>query len=64
MSHQEIIASAIANSRGMRRGVPPILNILGMLPQKLVDEVMDEAQNVIDELKENGLDIYGITDTQ
>ena len=41
-----IIAAAIANARGNRRGVPTITNILDMLPQKLRDEVMDDAQAV------------------
>jgi hypothetical protein len=47
----EIIASAIANARGMRRGVPSIRNVLDLLPAKLREEVMDDAKNVYHELK-------------
>ncbi len=39
-------AAAIANARGNRRGVPSITNILDVLPQKLRDEVMDDAMVV------------------
>lgn len=52
---QKTIAEAIANARGMRRGVPTISNILDMLPEKLVDEVMDDAANVYKELENKGL---------
>jgi hypothetical protein len=41
-----IAAAAIANARGNRRGVPTITNILDVLPQKLRDEVMDDAMAV------------------
>ena len=37
-------AAAIANARGGRRGVPEIANILDMLPEKLVAEVMEDAE--------------------
>jgi hypothetical protein len=43
----ERAAAAIANARGGRRGMPPIKNILAVLPQKLVDEVMDDARAVL-----------------
>ena len=36
-------AAAIANARGGRRGMPPVANILDMLPRKLVDEVTEDA---------------------
>lgn len=52
-----VIASAIANARGMRRGVPTIANVLDMLPEKLVDEVMDDANNVLKELKTAGYEV-------
>jgi hypothetical protein len=41
-------ASAIANARGNRRGVPTVTNILEMLPKKLFDEVMEDAQTALD----------------
>ena len=37
-------AAAIANARGDRRGVPEIVNILDMLPEKLRDEVLEDAE--------------------
>mgnify|MGYP001583306327 CR=1 FL=1 len=37
-------AAAIANARGNRRGVPSIVNILDILPAKLLDEVMEDAR--------------------
>jgi len=40
----EAAASVIANARGGRRGVPEIVNILDMLPEKLVAEVMENAE--------------------
>lgn len=42
----KVIAAAIANARGGRRGMPPIVNILDLLPQKLRDEVIDDAMAV------------------
>ena len=47
---REVIAAAIANARGMRRGVPTIVNILDILPAKLRDEVLDDADNVMEAL--------------
>ena len=58
MEINEIIASAIANARGMRRGVPTISNVLDLLPEKLRDEVMDDAENVISELTKAGFTIH------
>lgn len=52
---QKIIASAIANARGMRRGVPSISNVLDMLPENLVEEVMDDAKNVYIDLRDKDL---------
>lgn len=43
----EAAAAAIANARGGRRGMPPILNILEMLPEKLRDEVMEDAKDAL-----------------
>lgn len=40
----EAAAAAIANARGGRRGVPEIVNILDMLPEKLRDEVPQDAE--------------------
>lgn len=39
----EAAATAIANARGARRGMPPISNILDALPEKLRQEVFDDA---------------------
>jgi hypothetical protein len=36
-------AGAIANERGGRHGVPPIENILELLPEKLRLEVIEDA---------------------
>jgi len=58
MEINEIIASAIANARGMRRGVPTISNVLDLLPEKLREEVMDDAENVISELTKAGFTIH------
>lgn len=55
MSRQEIIASAIANARGGRRGIPMIKNVLDVLPEKLRDEVMDDAAAVLRALADDGV---------
>lgn len=52
---KEIIASAIANARGARHGVPNIANVLTVLPEKLKKEVYDDADSIINELKKNGV---------
>lgn len=41
-------AAAIANARGGRHGMPPISNVLNMLPQTLVDEVMEDAKAALE----------------
>lgn len=51
LTEQEAIATILVNQRFMRNGSPPITNALDLLPQKLKDEVMDDAQAVIDGLK-------------
>jgi hypothetical protein len=51
MSEQEVIATILVNQKIMRNGSPPISNALDLLPEKLRDEVMDDAQAVIDGLK-------------
>lgn len=43
----EIVAGAIAKSRGNRRGLPDISNILDMLPKKLKKEVRADAEAVV-----------------
>jgi hypothetical protein len=40
-------AAAIANARGMRRGVPLVTNILDLLPKRLRDEVMEDARDAL-----------------
>jgi len=47
-----IIAAALANARGMRRGVPTIANVLDLLPEDILAEVMDDAQGVLEALRE------------
>jgi hypothetical protein len=46
----ERVASAIANARGNRRGVPQIVNILDLLPMKLLSEVTEEAEAALEAL--------------
>lgn len=43
----EAAAAAIANARGGRRGAPAIRNILDILPQKLREEVMEDAEEAL-----------------
>jgi len=45
------MAAAIANARGMRRGVPTITNILELLPGKLLVEVIEDAGAALDALE-------------
>lgn len=40
----EAAAAAIANARGGRRGAPAIKGVLRILPDKLRDEVMEDAE--------------------
>jgi hypothetical protein len=47
-----IVATAIANSRAMRRGCPPIGNILDILPRVLLEEVTEDAKAAMEELSE------------
>ena len=48
MSVEEIAAAAIANERGGRRGMPPITNVLELLPDNLLEEVMGDAKAVLE----------------
>jgi hypothetical protein len=51
----EAAAAAIANARCMRRGAPPfsnVLDVLRLLPGKLLDEVMEDAKAAIDAVDE------------
>lgn len=50
LTEQETIATILVNQRIMRNGSPPIVNALELLPQKLRDEVMDDAKAIIDGL--------------
>lgn len=43
----EAAAAAIANARGGRRGAPEIRNVLEILPDKLRDEVMEDAEEAL-----------------
>lgn len=40
----EAAAGAIANARGGRRGAPQIRNVLRILPEKLLEEVLEDAE--------------------
>lgn len=51
MTEQEAIATILVNQRIMRNGSPPIFNALDLLPAKLRQEVMDDAQAVIEGLR-------------
>jgi hypothetical protein len=53
LTTRELIASEIANARGMRRGAPSISNVLDILPEKLKNEVLDDADNIIVALKKD-----------
>lgn len=46
VTRSEIVAAAeaLANLRGARSGMPPIKNILELLPKDLHDQVMEEAE--------------------
>lgn len=47
----EVAAAAIANARAGRRGMPPVSNvleILEMLPGKLLEEVREDARAALD----------------
>lgn len=57
---KEIIASAIADMRGFRNGVPKMKNILDFLPDKLKKEVFEDADNIIKELREQGYEILKV----
>lgn len=41
-------AAAIANARAGRRGAPPIINVLDILPPRLHAEVTEDAQAALD----------------
>lgn len=47
-------AAAIANTRGGRRGMPPITNILDVLPAKLRDEVTEDMKAVVEAIDAAG----------
>ena len=40
----EAAAAAIANARVQRNGSPPIMDVLDLLPDKLREEVFEEAR--------------------
>lgn len=44
----DLAAAAIANARGGRRGLPPISNVLDLLPANLVDEVREDARAALE----------------
>jgi hypothetical protein len=51
MTQQEAIATILVNQRIMRNGSPPISNALDLLPARLRDEVMGDAQAVVEGLR-------------
>lgn len=57
MTTNDIIAAAILNARGMRRGAPTVSNVLEFAPPKTVEDARDDAANVITELENAGYEI-------
>lgn len=49
----EKAATAIANMRGGRRGVPPIDNVLDILPEKVRLEILEDAEAVLQAIGES-----------
>jgi hypothetical protein len=47
MTNVQRVAATIANERGNRRGVPTIVNVLDILPPKLLQEVTEEAEAIL-----------------
>ena len=43
----EVVAAAIANARIMRRGSPPISNVLEALPSLVREQVLEEAKDAL-----------------
>ena len=50
-----IIARELANAKGARRGMPPIGNILDLLPRHLLEEVLADSDAVIAVLRASGV---------
>lgn len=50
MTKQEAIATILVNQRVMRNGSLPISNVLDMIPARLKEEVMGDAEAVIEGL--------------
>lgn len=44
----EAAAAAIANARASRRGAPEIRNVLTILPEKLLAEVLEDAEAALE----------------
>lgn len=47
----EKAAAAIANARIMRRGSPAWINVLDKLPEKLKNEVMEDAKAALEAIE-------------
>ena len=56
----KLAAEAIANERGMRRGVPMISNILDVLPPKLKTEVMEDATAALEAAMTKPIDLRNL----
>lgn len=57
MTVKQIIATAMANARGMRKGMPSIGNVISLLPETLQAELIDDTENVLVELTKAGYKI-------
>jgi|GEM_PF-1881386 len=51
---KEVGVAAIANARGGRRGVPPIANIVEVLPARILAEVSEDMDAVMTALAAAG----------
>lgn len=55
MSAKLRVVAALANARGMRRGVPPITNVVDILPTQVRRELEDDAEQVLKALGHEAL---------
>jgi len=47
----DLVAEVLANRRGLRNGMPPITNILDLLPGDIKQQVVDDATAVLEVLE-------------
>lgn len=46
----DVVAAALLNSRAMRRGAPPISNVLDFAPRDIVESAREDARYVLERL--------------